>query len=993
MTIGLRHRCAFGALAISTLTAAPAIAQQAPETAGANEEDDRIVVTGSFIRGTPEDAALPVDVFTADDLAEQGVDSPLEFIKELPSVGATLGDTNQFSTDAQGFQGVGSLNLRGLGAQRTLVLVNGKRTIQSPGSGFVDTQLIPLFALERIELLKDGAAATYGSDAIAGVANFITRSTFTGVEVQADYNLIDGSDDNYSLSGLVGFELGDDANLVFGAGWQHRSELGTLERDFVNVGYQTNPSAYSALATPGLFAVTYLDLATLTPSTSIARDVGCEELGGTIAIGRCYFTYVPFDNITEDEDRYQVFGQFTVDLADNVRFQADAMWSRSDLESLNYSPAFPPTQGPRGSGFVSAFSTSPANPGVATFLDQVGLPQGTATNPVFAVTNVLYRPFGFLGNPRDPDRGAGTGFASNDAWRISGGFDWDINSTLRLEVDGTYWESRRTFFAPGIIGSRLQAALNGFGGPDCTGTTPGANGCQYFNPFVNAGPGNGTYNIANPFYVPGAENSAELVAWLQVPNGTREYEQQVVLDLVLSGETGIEFSGGPLAFAVGAQVRDNEFSSRPLNDESNVDINPCFIEGDTSCVGTSTEGVGPFIFLGGSRPARLSQSVYAFFGELNAPITDRIELAAAIRFEDYGDPIGSTINPKGSLRFEATDWLTLRGSVGTTFRGPLASNVSPNFVTALEGFTAAGGNYKSKDIFGNPTNLEPETAFTWNVGAIFDAPLGGADLTFSVDYWSIDLEDRITTTPGNAIASLVGNNQTTGTLPVDCSSPLVNLITFSGNQCIQGTTTGLDISRVRTDFVNGPDVKVSGLDFALNVGIPIGDTARFSFGGNAVYNLEYKFDDFVVQDVVVLEAYDAVGLGNYFRDPNTVPEWRANAFANLRFGDFNARYSLVHIDGVTDDRCVNPDGSLRSPCFSTADGVGTDFGVESGSYTQHDIALTYDLAIAGADLQLQAAIENFTDAEPAEAQLPLSFNPFIGNAIGRNYRFGIRARF
>ena len=177
MKLGLRHTCAFGALAISTLTAAPAIAQQAPETAGANENDDRIVVTGSFIRGTPEDAALPVDVFTADDLAEQGVDSPLEFIKELPSVGASLGDTNQFSTDAQGFQGVGSLNLRGLGPQRTLVLVNGKRTIQSPGSGFVDTQLIPLFALERIEILKDGAAATYGSDAIAGVANFITRST------------------------------------------------------------------------------------------------------------------------------------------------------------------------------------------------------------------------------------------------------------------------------------------------------------------------------------------------------------------------------------------------------------------------------------------------------------------------------------------------------------------------------------------------------------------------------------------------------------------------------------------------------------------------------------------------------------------------------------------------------------------------------------------------------------------------------------------------
>ena len=233
----LRHSCALGALATAALYASPAFAQAEVETAGAaTQNDNRIVVTGSYIRGTPEDAALPVDVFTADDLAEQGVDSPLEFIKELPSVGASLGDSNQFSTDAQGFQGVGSLNLRGLGPQRTLVLLNGKRTILSPGAGFVDTQLMPLFALERIELLKDGAGSTYGSDAIAGVANFITRSTFTGFEFQGDYNFIDGSDDNYSLSGLAGFELGDSGNLVFGAGWQHRSELGTPQRDFVNVG-------------------------------------------------------------------------------------------------------------------------------------------------------------------------------------------------------------------------------------------------------------------------------------------------------------------------------------------------------------------------------------------------------------------------------------------------------------------------------------------------------------------------------------------------------------------------------------------------------------------------------------------------------------------------------------------------------------------------------------------------------------------------------------
>jgi len=966
-----------------------ALAQAEARQAGVDNTADEpatIVVTGSLIRGTPEDAALPVDVFTAEDLRKQGVDSPLEFIKDLPSVGAVLGDSNQFSTDAQGFQGVGSINLRGLGATRTLVLLNGKRTILSPGSGFVDTQLIPLFALERVEILKDGAGSTYGSDAIAGVANFITRSNFTGVELQGDYNFVDGSDNNYGLSGLAGFEFGD-ANLVVGAGWQHRSELPTTARDYINVGYETNPSAYSALSTPGLFAVTYFDTTAGGLDTQVRPDRGCEDLGGFQDGALCRFTYVPYDNLVEDEDRYQVFAQFTADLSDRVQFQTDALYARSELESLNYSPAFPPTQGPRGSGFLSAFTTSPNNPGLPAFLDQVGLPQSSAEAPIVAVTNVLFRPFGFLGNPRDTDRGAGRGLAVNDAWRITAGLDFEVGDDLIFEIDGTFWESNRRAFAPGIVGSRLQSALNGFGGANCTGDTPGENGCEFFNPFVNAGPENPALDLANPFYVPGAENSPELVNFLQIPNGTREEETQYVIDAVLSGASGLELAGGPLAFAVGAQYRKNDYRTDPLNDESNLNINPCFVEGDQSCVGTTTEGVGPFIFLGGSRPARLDQSVYAVFAELNAPITDRIELAGAIRFEDYGSPIGSTINPKGSVRFEATDWLTLRGSVGTTFRGPLASNVSPNSVTALQGFTAAGGNFKSLDIFGNPDDLGPETALTYNAGVIFDVPLGAANVTFSTDYWVINLEDRITTTPGDAIASVVANGQTTGNEPVDCSSPLANLITFSNNECIQGETTGLDISRVRTDFVNGPDVDISGLDFALNVDVPVFNNGLFSVGGNAVYNLEYEFDDFEVQGVLVQPSYDAVGFGNYFRDPNTVPEWRANAYANLNIGIVNARYTLTHIDGVFDDRCIE-----RDPCFSTSQGP-TDFGVESGSFTQHDFAVTIQLDVGGAEVELQGAVENFTDEEPAEAQLPVAYNPFIGNAIGRNYRIGLRTKF
>ncbi|MCT2558947.1 TonB-dependent receptor [Tsuneonella sp. YG55] len=983
----LRHTCACLALTAGMYGSAAFAQATDPDPgddAGTAPPAREIVVTGTLIRGTPEDAALPVDVFSSDDLAEKGVTSPLQFIKELPSVGSVLGDTNQFSTAAQGFQGNGSINLRGLGFTRTLVLLNGKRTIQAPGDGFADTNLIPLFALQRVEILKDGAAATYGSDAIAGVANFITRDRFDGVEVAGDWTFIKGSDGNYNVSGLIGKNFGS-ANIMVGAGWQHRSELATTARDYTQQSYDVNASGYSALATPGLFAVTYLNPG---PTTITRPDMGCTQLGGYFTSPVCRFTYIPYDNITEEEDRYQVYGQASVDITDSTRWHASALWAKTDLESLNYSPSFPPTQGPNGSGFISAFTTSPNNPGVAAFLAQQGLPpSGGANGTLFRITNVYYRPLGFLGNPLDPERGAGTGSAKNNAWRVNSGFEFDLSPSLSLAVDGTYWRSSREFYAPDIVGSRLQNALNGFGGPNCTGTTPGANGCLWFNPFVNAGPSNPALGISNPFYVPGAENSPELLSWLQVPVGTFQREEQFVLDAVISGETGWSLPGGEVAFAVGAQYRENNFSSRPLSDVSNLNVNPCFREGDRSCVGTVTEGVGPFIFLGGSRPIQLSQDVRALFAEVQLPVLDTLEISGAVRYEDYGSPIGSTINPKASFRFEATPWLTLRGSIGTTFRGPLASNVDPNFITALAGLTATGGNYKSVDLYGNP-GLNPETALTYNVGAIVKT--GG--LTASVDFWSFDFKDQIVVTPADAIASSVATGALTanGTRLINCSAELRNLITFSGNTCFQGTTTGLDIARVRTQWVNGPDVKVQGLDFALNYDLDAG-FGVVSIGGNATYNLKYQTDDFFVGSVLVTSAYDAVGFGNYFRDPGTLPEWRANGYLNVNTGGLNLRYGVTYISSVFDERCAGKTG-LCQPIAGTPSG-GSDFGRNSGSYMQHDLVANYTLPVTFAQIQLTAAVRNIFDEEPADAYLPLGYNPFIGNAIGRNFTLGAKVKF
>lgn len=970
----------------SALLWGPAAAAQQPapaQTAQAEaepQEDLEIVVTGSFIRGAREDAAMPIDVFTADDLNQQGVSTPLEFIKQLPSVGATLGDSNQYSTASQGFQGNGSLNLRGLGPERTLVLFNGRRTVLAPGDGFIDTNLIPVFALQNIEVLKDGAAATYGSDAIAGVANFTTRSNLNGVIIQGDFDAIKGSRGNWTGSILAGKQFGR-LNLMAGFGWQHRSTLANYSRDFSRTPFAVNPSGWSALSTPGLFNVRRQDGTSVT-----ARDggnAGCAAVGGVNDGTLCRFSFIPWNNIIEEEDRYQAYAQADWEVSDRTKVRLEFLYAQTDLNSLGYSPSFPPTQGPRGSGSANAFSVAPNNPGVAPFLSQTGLAANDPANPITAVTAVFWRPFGWLGNPADPDRGTGRGRANNKAYRFSGGIEHEFADNFRGQFYATWWRSDRRTAVPDMIGSRLQAALNGLGGPNCTGTTPGANGCQWFNPFINAAQPISIQGLTNPNFVPGASNSVDLVNWVHVKNGTYQVEEQTVLDAIFSGETGIDLGGGPIAYAFGAQYRGNRWNSAPINPESDLNVNPCFVLGDRSCVGTPIEGVGSFIFLGGTRAERVTQEVKAVFAEVKIPVSTRLEVTAAARFEDYGGAVGSTFNPKGTVRWNATDWLILRGSVGTTFRGPRANQVARNQITSLAGIQAAANNFKSVDIFGNPNDLGPETAFTYNLGAVVKT--GG--FSVSADYWSFDVNDRIATTPAQAIATSVASGAVAanGTRFANCSSVLANLITFQGG-CVQGTTTGFDISRVRTDWVNGPGIKVSGVDVSIDykTGMLGG---QLSVGAQGSFILNFKFEDFVFRGVLLQSGYQARGFTNYFRDPLTVSPFRANAWVNYNIDGFNARYQLRYVDGVRDDRCIG-----LTNCASTSFGP-TNFGATVNAFTQHDIHFQYDLPFEGVKTQLQFSVENFTNANPPASRLEPSYDPFIGNPLGRVFRFGARVQF
>ena len=652
-------------------------AAQAQDTKANTVEE--VVVTGSFIQGTPKDTAIPVAVLNQEDLEKRGSPSILDIIKSLPISGPVLGDSNQFSTASQGRNGGGTINIRGLGAQRTLVLLNGKRF-----AGYnADTNLLPESAIGRVEVLKDGAAATYGSDAIGGVANFITRKNFSGLEVGADYRFVPGSDGgDYNANILYGW-VGDTSNLLVSVGYKHRGQLANVERDWVIAPYTTNPSGWSVLGQPGVWSNRNGAGGTGT-TVGLAVDANCTAVGGhagfTGTTPACYFTYIPFDNIVEEQDQYQLYSEFNADVGDSSKFHVEALYTQTSQPDYRFSPGYPPTSGPNGPGSSNVYSVAASNPGFNTFLTQTGNSAliGTAQSALAT----LWRPLGAGGNPTTGGRGGQSGSRKYEEVRIAADLSGDTGFyDIGYQLGATYIREMQDQQTTDILIDRLQRSLNGLGGPGCTGSTPGANGCQYFNPFSKAYAGNPALGLTNPGFVSTNANSKSLVAWLFDRQKYRAQQDTFVFDAVLNGKLPVfALPGGDIGWAAGAQYRKVTFLQQIDSPFYNAEITPCPVVGSTSCAFPT----GPYIFLGQNKNLRLEQSVYALFGELNLPITDSLNAQLALRYEDYGGQTGSTTNPQIRVKWQAMEWLAVRGSYGTSFRGPTADRTGDDLRLAPE---------------------------------------------------------------------------------------------------------------------------------------------------------------------------------------------------------------------------------------------------------------------------------------------------------------------
>jgi iron complex outermembrane receptor protein len=1005
------HQLRFGsasliALAVAALST-PAYAQDQSADDAAAENPKEIVVTGSLIRGSREDAPAPIDVIGAEELSKQGSPSAIDLLKNLPNSAGIIGDANQFDARAQGNEGVASVNLRGLGPQRTLVLLNGKRIVQSGGSGIpiVDVNLIPSGAIGRIEVLKDGAAATYGSDAIAGVVNFITRTNQDGFRASADYRYISGSKGDYG--GALSFgHSGEGGRIFVSAGYQRRSELMTTDRDFTIQPYPNNPQGgWTGGGNPGNF-----DFNATVGGLVFSADQGCTALGGFRSLAgsttdRCFNQYGLFGNLVEPEQRFQVFLDAEVDISESTNLRVNALWGHSETR-ITTSPSYLPTLPPSANaafGGGGVFQIPTYAPALRDYCRVYGAAAGCLTDaggtplaPALAFP-VLFRPVLLGGNALFPGRGSATSPRISDQMMVSAELNTSLSDKLNFTTSLTYSRYERAFEGTDTFGDLFQNALAGFGGANCAysstasraGLTPtqlaalaGTNGCTYWNPFSTAVQSNPVTGNVNPNYAgsrgtnglsttPGAGliNDIGTLDWMFQTPRTQAFTTQLVADAVISGQTGLTLPGGEVGFALGVQYRRNTYSRR-YNNISNLDLVPC-PGTPLNPAATCSPQTGALGFLGTNRNGDSKGDVYATFAELQLPITDALNVQLSARYEDYGGAVGSTFDPQARAKFQLTDWLAIRGGMGTTFRGPPSQSLEGN-LTSLQ---IIGSSFRAIDINGNP-NLAPESATTYNAGVLVNT--GG--FRASIDYFKYDFSGPIEGEPvAGIVAAMFGASGT-----ANCGNPtyaaLQSRFTFTGAGC------GIaNVQRLRTQYVNSADVSTSGIDFSASYELPIG-TGSVTAGFAGTYVIDYKTSDVTVEGVVVQPAFDGVGLLNYQTTAYPLPQWKGNAYLEGNFGNHSLRLQANYLDGYTDQRGA----AIFGPNAGALAGASVTTGKNIESFTTFDA--TYRLKLnTGTTIAVSAL--NIFDKDPPFARLDQNYDPFTASPLGFTAKISITQDF
>ncbi len=727
---------------------------------------EKVEITGSNIKRNDIETVAPVDVITREQIERSGQPTIAEVLRNVP---ANSGNSYSESFSNSFAPGASGISLRGLGQKATLVLINGRRTAgygfaQNLQDTFVDLNSIPASAVERIEILKDGASAVYGSDAIAGVVNIILRKDYKGIEFTAGAGTAAGNGD-YRFSATGGFgDLGrdkysflgvfdyykrdivqlnetdfgatrDQRGIGGGRNFQSLTGLGTWQQ-YTNAGVaQQNFKAVDNCAASGGTVMTgpqavAAGLINLSGNQSAAT---LATLNARAAATNTFCTYDINGVVTAlpGTERLGFLGRGTVEISPSLQGYAEIGASEVKTKQIFTQP------------FFNTTGLTPTSVGLRPFTYTVNFAPGVAGNPF----STLARFAGSLSN-----EGTRDSVIKSDSFRILTGVKYSFGA---FDGDSAIGWSRNQVQSDAL--NRLSIA----GVSSAFGITTAA------QPPVPTSTSS-TINLNNT-----SLNSAAALASIRVSFPRKSTSELFFVDTKVTTEFG-QLPGGPIGLALGAEYRNEK-----LND------NPAAIAQAGGVLGqgiTKTAG---------------DRNSIAVFAEAGLPILKSLEAQLAVRSDRYSD-YGSSTVPKIGLKWKPTPEFVVRANWGQGFRAPTLPEISPSvatfFVQVNDPVTGQSGVNISGIYAGNPA-LKAETSKSATLGFVFEPT---KDFNLGFNWYSIDWKDQVgsysfqSLVNGNGIISGVQR----GVVTRDPATN--NIVTVSTNYTNLSTvnTRGIDLDAV-----------------------------------------------------------------------------------------------------------------------------------------------------------------------------------------------------
>lgn len=929
------------AVALTLASSHVAFAQQGE----ADKPIQKVIVTGSNIAHIDAETATPVTIMRREDIVRTGANSVTELLNTLTSASqgslSDIGGSNSFAS------GASSVSLRALGKQSTLILLNSRRVapyaLADYNEVFTNLDALPLDAVDRVEVLRNGGSAVYGSDAVAGVINIITRGDYQGLQAKASQNRsLENGNFKTSTASLTG-GFGDFAN----DGYNVLANVEVFKRDSVmwrQVVDQMNPiygEKFSAVA-PGsgrIFGNRGAPSSFSYPGNIIGQGPvpGCT----TVVSGLCQYDRFSRFQATPEAKRVNGLVSGKLRINDKVDGFAEVLFSHTETDYLSALPTYGATSG-------DVTWADPRTNELLTF-QYLPMPASHPLNKTGELADFRYR-FGDAG---------GTHNVKSDQYRVLTG--------LRGTVNNYDWET-----AIGVMGGKVKersrSALSNSGFKQVIG--------DYSNFTLNEDGDRvpGDRNFFNHEYKIGQPNSAQVLNTLFPESGYDGKITQYFVDGKISGEIA-KLDGRSVGLAVGGELRHEK-----------LDINPTLNLQQGDIVGN------------GAASANSKRSTGAAFAEVNVPVTSKLEIDGAARVDKY-QGFNAHVSPKLAFRFEASKQLLLRGTVESGFRAP---NLTESAQSSKYGFNtvedpkrcpaarkfsddlqaraaALPDSDSNKQVLlaqadtvvsnectagtfskvRNNPDLKPETSRSATLGFVFE-PVKGYSV--SVDYWNIVRKDEI------------GLKSTKDLLAAEDAQPEGTILRGTYDSDRTFTAADRDTYGVKAPPLIGTSGMFENVSKTKTSGVDIAASGRFNtrYGkvnvdANATYLADLRYYS------PTRGGYGDNLSGHYVEATDApAPKWVANAtfaldsgsFSNALRVTFNSRTKLqgdFFDESYTIAGCASENGWSESEC-------------RVRSYVRWD----YTFAYRGIkNWTLTAFVRNVFDQRP-----PANLRQFASNGSG-----------